>query len=471
MSVRRKVSLRELSPALVAGLRVLDGSIVALMLYALVLMYIEQKIDNYTDLSLAAFLFSILVFHNTGLYKPWRGQYYLAEFQAILRGWLAVVCLLMVLLFIFKVSEKYSRFVLISWFIVTPIVLFLLHAGLRKILCIFRARGCNQRKALIVGAGDMGLSLGKHIREMPWSGIKILGFFDDSETTERFPGNEQIEVLGKITCLSDFLRNNRVDFIYIALPMRDENKICEILNTCRTYGARIYFVPDIEAFRFFNGRLKRLGEVMLFDFNPDSELKSLFDICFALTVILATLPLMLSVAILIKLFDRGPVFYRHRRITVTGREFYCLKFRTMHLDADKRLEKILNNDPAARQEWEQTFKLKNDPRITCIGRFLRKTSLDELPQFVNVLKGEMSVVGARPIVQRELCDYYKENGGIYCSIKPGVTGMWQVTQRRNSMDYQERVRMDVWYAINRDFWLDLKIIFMTVVCMARRDGV
>jgi lipopolysaccharide/colanic/teichoic acid biosynthesis glycosyltransferase len=142
----------------------------------------------------------------------------------------------------------------------------------------------------------------------------------------------------------------------------------------------------------------------------------------------------------------------------------------MCVDADKRLEDILNNDSAAQQEWERTFKLKHDPRITWIGRFLRKTSLDELPQFLNVLRGEMSVVGARPIVQRELCDYYKENGGIYCSIKPGITGIWQVSRRRNSKDYQERIKMDVWYAINRNFWLDLKIIFLTVPCMIRRDG-
>jgi lipopolysaccharide/colanic/teichoic acid biosynthesis glycosyltransferase len=208
----------------------------------------------------------------------------------------------------------------------------------------------------------------------------------------------------------------------------------------------------------------------LFDFNPDSESKVLFDKCFSLLVILMTLPLTLTIAMLIKLLDRGTVFYRHRRITVTGKEFYCFKFRTMYMDADKRLEEIMNNDPAAREEWERTFKLKNDPRITWIGRVLRKTGLDELPQFLNVLRGEMSVVGARPIVQRELCDYYKENGGIYCSIKPGITGIWQVSRRRNSKDYQERIKMDVWYAVNRDFWLDLNIIFLTVPCMIRRDG-
>jgi hypothetical protein len=250
----------------------------------------------------------------------------------------------LILLFVFKVSEKYSRFVLISWFIITPMVLFLLHAAARKILCIIRARGFNLRKAVIVGDGDLGLSLARYIKGIPWSGIKILGFFDDCEKTNNFTDNEQTKVLGKINSLLGFLQKNRVDIIYMALPMREEKKIHEILNTCRTQGARIYLVPDLDAFRFLNGRLKHLGEMTLFDFNPDSESKNLFDICFALFVILISLPLTLTIAMFIKLFDRGPVFYRQRRITVTGREFYCFKFRTMCVDADKRLEEILNND-------------------------------------------------------------------------------------------------------------------------------
>jgi putative colanic acid biosysnthesis UDP-glucose lipid carrier transferase len=470
MSKRIKPSLRELSPLLVGGLRVLDSLVVVLILYALVLMHIGQTDDHYEDLALLSFLFSLVIFHYAGLYQPWRGQHYLSELKAILTAWLTMACLVLFLLFVFHITKKYSRIVLINWFVITPIVLFLLRAAFRKILRLVRAQGKNMRSAVIVGAGDLGLSLARNIEEVSWSGIKILGFFDDCETTENFMCDKQTRVLGKISSLSGFLQRKRVDFIYIALPMRDEKKIYEILNTCRTHGARIYLVPDLDAFRFFNGRLERLGKVMLLDFNPDFKLKNLFDICFALLVILITLPLSLTIAMVIKLFDRGPVFYQHRRITVTGREFYCIKFRTMYVDADKRLEEILNNDAAARKEWKQTFKLKNDPRITLIGRFLRKTSLDELPQFVNVLRGEMSVVGARPIVQRELYDYYKENGGIYCSIKPGITGIWQVGQRSNTEDYQDRVKKDVWYALNHNFWLDLKIICLTLVCMIRRNG-
>ena len=173
---------------------------------------------------------------------------------------------------------------------------------------------------------------------------------------------------------------------------------------------------------------------------------------------------------MIKLSDWGPVFYGHRRITVFGKEFRCLKFRTMRVDADQKLAEILENDPEACREWVQTFKLKKDPRVTWLGRILRKTSLDELPQFINVLCGEMSVVGARPIVQKEFCDYYKENGGIYCSIKPGITGPWQIGQRSDTEDYQERVALDTWYALNRNIWLDIKIIAQTVVKVLSGSG-
>jgi lipopolysaccharide/colanic/teichoic acid biosynthesis glycosyltransferase len=139
-------------------------------------------------------------------------------------------------------------------------------------------------------------------------------------------------------------------------------------------------------------------------------------------------------------------------------------------DADAKLKELLENDPQARDEWQSTFKLKNDPRITRVGKWLRVSSLDELPQFWNVLKGEMSVVGARPIVAQELHEYYNGSQGLYCSIKPGVTGPWQVGGRSDTEDYDERVRMDSEYILNRTMWLDIKIICKTVWKVLKREG-
>ncbi|MCI5139796.1 MAG: sugar transferase, partial [Candidatus Electrothrix sp. AR1] len=183
---------------------------------------------------------------------------------------------------------------------------------------------------------------------------------------------------------------------------------------------------------------------------------------------------MLLIMLLIKLDSQGPVFYRHRRITATGREFGCLKFRTMVINADKKLKELLENDPTLAEEWHRSFKLKNDPRITKVGHLLRKTSLDEFPQFLNVLKGEMSVVGARPVVGRELEEYYKGNSeqsvGRYVSMKPGITGPWQVTERSDVENYKERVDLDDWYVLNYSLLCDIKIILKTVRCMISGKG-
>lgn len=453
-------------------LRLADGALAALTLKPIVLLYIGQWHQHYSMLALLVFVLTLLVFHYMDVYQPWRGQSHLDEFAIIAKAWLIEAMLIIFLLFVFKYTQSFSRVVLTVWFVVTPVILFLGHLVPRKMLRFFRKQGKNLRRAVIVGAGDLGLSVAKYIEEIPWAGIRVIGFFDDRKTTADLADTPQKEktVLGTISDLYGYLENNRVDFVYIALPMRAEKKIHDILKNCRTQGARLYLVPDLYAFKIFNTRLQRLGSMVLLDFNPESSGKRLFDIVFSLLAIIATLPLTLLIALLIKLSDGGPVLYGHRRVTVSGKEFLCLKFRTMHVDADKKLMNILNNDPAARKEWEQTFKLKNDPRVTRLGRILRKTSMDELPQFINVLRGEMSVVGARPIVQRELYDYYKEKGGIYCSIKPGITGLWQVNKRSDTENYQERVDLDTWYAVNRHFWLDMKIIFQTIIKVLRGSG-
>jgi lipopolysaccharide/colanic/teichoic acid biosynthesis glycosyltransferase len=157
-------------------------------------------------------------------------------------------------------------------------------------------------------------------------------------------------------------------------------------------------------------------------------------------------------------------------VTAGGKEFRCWKFRTMVPDAEKRLQKILDSDPEAAGEWQKGFKLKDDQRITKIGRFLRKASLDELPQFFNVLKGDMSIVGARPVVSKELYDYYHEEAGLYCSIKPGITGLWQVGKRNDIVDYGERVKADIWYIQHLSPWMDLKIIAKTAWRVIRPNG-
>jgi len=184
------------------------------------------------------------------------------------------------------------------------------------------------------------------------------------------------------------------------------------------------------------------------------------DIGFSLLVLALGSPLLLLLAVLVKLSSKGSVFYCQRRIGRGYRGFGCLKFRTMRKDADRVLAQVLASDPELRAEFERDFKLKNDPRITPIGKFLRRSSLDELPQFINVLKGEMSVVGPRPIVWDEL-ERYGRNMDQVLSVRPGLTGLWQVSGR-NNLPYETRVKLDLFYARNRSFWLDLGIILRTI---------
>ncbi len=195
----------------------------------------------------------------------------------------------------------------------------------------------------------------------------------------------------------------------------------------------------------------------------------LFNYSLALLLLPILLPIIGIIAVLIKRESPGPVFFTHIRIGKDGKPIPTYKFRSMYNDAQERLEKILEEDPAVREEWEKNFKLKNDPRITKIGAVLRKTSLDELPQIFNVLRGEMNFVGPRPVIQKEIDQYYRDDAVYYYMVKPGITGLWQVSGRSNT-NYAFRIKIDKWYVTNWSLWLDIIILFKTVKVVLNREG-
>jgi exopolysaccharide production protein ExoY len=200
----------------------------------------------------------------------------------------------------------------------------------------------------------------------------------------------------------------------------------------------------------------------------DEGLTNAMNVTVALLALVFLAPVMLAVALVIYLQDGGPVVFAHRRIGREGRHFRCLKFRSMAVDAEARLQEVLARDPLARVEWEQDHKLRNDPRVTRLGAFLRRTSLDELPQLFNVLRGEMSLVGPRPIVDAEIVKYGRHFQQ-YCAVRPGITGLWQVSGR-NDTSYRSRVAMDCLYARRRSLVLDAYIIAATVPAVLARRG-
>lgn len=236
-----------------------------------------------------------------------------------------------------------------------------------------------------------------------------------------------------------------------AIPMKN-------LNVAHTYFSN---TPQGLVGRSFV--FKRVG---LGVFNA-TTVKLATDLILSVLMLVILAPVMIVIAAAVAL-DGGPVFFSHTRIGRGGQKFGCLKFRSMRVDADKILAQRLAEDDDARHEWLTTQKLKNDPRVTVIGRFLRGTSLDELPQILNVLKFEMSLVGPRPVMENELRRYGR-NINYYLQVRPGVTGLWQVSGRSNTT-YSRRVALDAWYVRNWQFWLDIAILFRTVGAVVRRDG-
>jgi len=200
------------------------------------------------------------------------------------------------------------------------------------------------------------------------------------------------------------------------------------------------------------------------------NLKNLIDFLGSILILFSAFPIFILIAILIKLGSRGPIFFIQKRVGKNKKEFYCLKFRTMHPEAEDLLKNLLDKNDDLKKEFEKDHKIKNDPRITPIGKFLRKTSLDEIPQFINVIRGEMSIVGPRPIVKEEISKYGSSFLKAF-SVRPGITGLWQVSGR-NNLSYEKRVEMDTIYAINRDFLMDLRIIIRTfgVILFPRDRG-
>ncbi len=195
--------------------------------------------------------------------------------------------------------------------------------------------------------------------------------------------------------------------------------------------------------------------------------KRIFDLLVSSLVFIICIPIFLIVGIFIKIDSRGPVFYKHKRIGKNGKTIYLYKFRSMYNDADVRLKELLK-DPKIKKEWEENYKLHNDPRITRVGKILRRTSIDELPQLLNILKGDMSLIGPRPLVDGEI-EKYGKNKSKFLSVTPGLTGFWACSGRSN-ITYKERMELELYYVDHMSLFLDIKIIFKTIIAVLKGHG-
>jgi undecaprenyl-phosphate galactose phosphotransferase len=271
--------------------------------------------------------------------------------------------------------------------------------------------------------------------------------------------------------------SNNSKTVFIDSYKKDMDVVKDLIETEMQRNHEVIFIPLINEYdltrSFIYNLSARRRNLIVYTNRLKSRYRQFMHITFNYILAILLLPILLPVigiiSILIKKESSGPIFFAHMRIGKHGKSIPTLKFRSMYEDAQERLEKLLATDPDIQEEWEINFKLKNDPRVTKIGNLLRKTSLDELPQIFNVLKGEMNFVGPRPVIQEEIDKYYKEDAQYYFMVKPGITGLWQVSGRSDT-DYEYRVATDKWYVSNWSLWLDITILIKTIKTVLKREG-
>lgn len=334
--------------------------------------------------------------------------------------------------------------------------------------------GLWQRPVVIIGAGKTAELLVKAFKDDPAIGYRVAGVIED-HYQER-PLAYRYPLWGNFANAEEAVVRSGVRDVMITAPGLEREQLRDLVYRIQPYVSNLIVVPNLFGIPLANLEAETMANQQALLLRIKNNLarvynrlfKYTFDIITTILGGLVALPLMGIISILIYIDSPGPIFFAHQRVGVGGERFSCYKFRTMVVDAEKKLGRYLQRNPAAMEEWQKDFKLKDDPRITRMGKWLRKTSLDELPQLINVLKGEMSLVGPRPIIEQEI-EKYGETIRDYYLVRPGITGYWQVNGR-NDVDYETRVQMDSWYVRNWSLWLDIVLLIKTVRVVAEKKG-
>ena len=327
---------------------------------------------------------------------------------------------------------------------------------------------------LLVGAGKTAELVDIHFSNMPLAMYKIVGFVDDNPKSDVLAN--KYECLGKFSDAEAVIKKYNIPNVLVCAPGLEPRKLVTLINKLQILVEKVTFVPELFGIPAANIQARGLMNEQTLILEVKNNLaqrrnrlfKRIFDITATVIGGILILPVIAIVAILIYLDSPGPIVFGHKRVGQGGKEFPCYKFRSMVPNAQEALEIYLKENPAAREEWERDFKLKDDPRVTKIGKFLRKTSLDELPQLWNVLIGDMSLVGPRPIVRAEVEKYGEYINDFYL-VPPGITGVWQVSGRSDTT-YEERVLMDSWYVHNWSVWIDIVYLVKTVLAVLKGKG-
>ncbi|MDZ4726777.1 MAG: undecaprenyl-phosphate glucose phosphotransferase [Leptospira sp.] len=415
----------------------------------------RQIIDfrNYFLLGLILGITQVISFLSIDLYHPRRGLSLTDEFFAIVSGVVINLVLVLAILFFFR-GESFSRLVILYFAITTVILSSLAHSVLRGILRILRSRGYNLRSVLILGTGKSALSFANTLKKHSIYGYSVKGFI--SGKINLFENDEKHRVIGKAKELEEYLKHNEIDLIVYAFSHDEGDYLKEAIDIADYLGIDLKVIPSYEEIITAKGRVEVLDGIPIISIRNiplrlgyNRVIKRSFDITFSLLFILFFSPVYIIISLIIKLTSKGPVFYKQERVGLDNRTFYMLKFRSMIVQE--------------KQDSDTLWTTKDDPRVTKIGGILRKLSLDETPQFFNVLLGDMSVVGPRPErpfyvekFQSEHHQYMRRH-----AAKAGITGWAQIQGLRGDTSIEERIKADIYYIENWSLSFDIKIILLT----------
>lgn len=412
-----------------------------------------------------------VILHVQGLYRSHRIGRMRTEWWQVTKAVLLAVVGLAAMALLFRISAIGRVFLTVFLFTVLPLTL-LMRTALRFALGFAREHGRNLRNAVIVGCGRRGAAIGRELWNRPELGYLIVGYIDDipAPRNNRHSGSEKL--LGGLAEIERLLQNEEVDEVFIALPVKSYYEtIDRVITLCIDLGLLVRIPADSFQSRFATANIDYLDDSAFLTLGPVKEstsgqvTKRVVDAVASGLAILALLPVFAVIAIAVKLDSRGPVFFVQDRVGLGRKRFRMVKFRTMFTDAETRLEEL----EAQNEVRGAAFKMRNDPRVTRVGRMLRKLSLDELPQFFNVLVGDMSFVGPRPLPVRDFERFHEQWQKRRFSVKPGLTCLWQV-HGRHEISFEHWMELDLQYIDNWSLKLDFEILLKTIPAVLRGSG-
>jgi putative colanic acid biosysnthesis UDP-glucose lipid carrier transferase len=387
-----------------------------------------------------------------------------AVVDVILR-WLLMLAVLLAVGYVTKSLDGYPRRIFLTWAVATPVVLIAVTLLMQEIMRRFLMNAFDNRSAIVAGYNTSSLELARRLKNNPGMRVEVTGFFDD-RSSDRLAMEPDARLVGSLSDMSQYVKDNRTDVIFIALPIRHVKRVMNLLDDLRDTTASIYYVPDIFVFDLIqarSGEIHGIPVVAMCEtpfYGYRGVAKRVTDVGLSALILLLLLPLLVGIAVVVKLSSRGPVIFKQRRYGLDGREIAVYKFRTMRTTEDGAVVRQAS---------------KTDSRITRVGRVLRRSSMDELPQLINVLQGRMSLVGPRPHAVAHNEEYRKLIKGymVRHKVLPGITGLAQVNGCRGETskleEMEARVNYDLDYLRHWSPMLDLKIILLTAVKIFRDE--